>query len=451
MNIKLYPPQAIYELGHRSNQEDSIFPLLGNATTDDRLFVLCDGMGGHERGEVASSAICQGLADFFQKEINADEILPDEKFLDALEYAYQQLDAKDNGSFRKTGTTMTMLYFHRGGCTAAHIGDSRIYHVRPSSRTILYKSRDHSLVFELYQMGEIGYDEMKTHPRKNQISRAMIPGADNRQEADIVHITDIQPDDYFLICSDGVLESMDDKEILDWLEADANDEEKCKELVKATNGNDDNHSAYLVHVKDVIAEPNDENLLNDEQSVRFNAINIHPVMQERNDDDVKIVVPAQPVIPSASKRSASSKALSKKRTLNFWWPFIALLLLFAIVIFGYSHFKGSSKNNSRKAQVVDTSSVRPELPANVTKPQNRTNIKNVDAEPLNARSVVSPKTNKAKDSIHRTNSKVDASEPKNVQKKDVEKEHTPSTPTEPAEVPEQDTKDGESNNNYQTI
>lgn len=315
MIIKLFLPQAIHELGQRSNQEDCIFPVLGEATADDRLFVLCDGMGGHERGEVASNAICQGLADYFNKNIKPDEAFSDERLLEALEYAYQQLDAKDNGAFRKAGTTMTLLYFHHGGCTAAHIGDSRIYHARPSSRTILYKSRDHSLVFELYQMGEISYEEMKTHPRKNQISRAMIPGTDNRQEADIVHITDIQSGDYFFICSDGVLEKMDDEGILDWLSEETSDEEKCKKLVEMTKENDDNHSAYLVHVDEVISEEGDADLLNDEQTVRFNAINIHPVLQERNDDDVKIV-----------DRPVNTKKMSTM------WTVISMLVLLVLAV-----------------------------------------------------------------------------------------------------------------------
>ena len=324
MKIKLYPPQAIHEMGKRSNQEDCISPVLGNATADDCLFILCDGMGGHDRGEVASGAISQGLADYFRDKVNPDEVFTDSKLVDAIEYAYQKLDAKekDNEAFRKAGTTMTLLYFHRGGCTAAHIGDSRIYHLRPSSSTILYKSRDHSLVFELYQMGEITYEEMKTHPRKNQISRAMIPGADNRQEPDIVHITDIQPDDYFLICSDGIIEKMDDKDILDWLAADVSDEEKCQQLVKMTSDNDDNHSAYLVHVDEVIAEEGDADLLNDEQTVRFNAINIHPVLQ-RSDDDIKIVQNTKPSTGNKDNAVVKSK----------WFLFlIAAFLIAAIMI-----------------------------------------------------------------------------------------------------------------------
>ena len=54
MKIEISQPQAIWELGQRDNQEDSIFPAFGKATDDDRLFILCDGMGGHEHGEVAN-------------------------------------------------------------------------------------------------------------------------------------------------------------------------------------------------------------------------------------------------------------------------------------------------------------------------------------------------------------------------------------------------------------
>ena len=57
MKIQIYQPQAIHELGQRSNQEDTIYPALGAATTSCRLFLVCDGMGGHDQGEVASAAV----------------------------------------------------------------------------------------------------------------------------------------------------------------------------------------------------------------------------------------------------------------------------------------------------------------------------------------------------------------------------------------------------------
>ena len=332
MIIKLFPPQAVIELGHRTNQEDCIYPVLGTATRDDRLFILCDGMGGHERGEVASSAVCQGLSDYFSTHVRSDEQLTDKQLKAALEYAYQLLDEKDTGEYRKAGTTMTLLYFHRGGCTAAHIGDSRIYHFRPSSQSILYKSRDHSLVFELYQAGEISYDEMKTHPRRNQVSKAMIAGLENRQRMDVVHITNILPGDYFLICSDGILERLDDEELLDWLSAKDEDVLKMQKLVELTNGNSDNHSAYLIHVSDVLAEEGDDKLPDDEQKVRFNAIHIHPVLNEER--DVRIVADANVEAETTqycSQPLFKLKSFFKRRTIILLLFLLCTLIALAIM------------------------------------------------------------------------------------------------------------------------
>ena len=58
--MKIFQPQAMHQIGKRSNQEDAIFPKLGNATENDRLFIVCDGMGGHESGEVETDPFCMG-------------------------------------------------------------------------------------------------------------------------------------------------------------------------------------------------------------------------------------------------------------------------------------------------------------------------------------------------------------------------------------------------------
>jgi len=363
MKIKLYQPQAIQEQGKRPNQEDSIYPLLGEAVAEDRLFVLCDGMGGHERGEVASNAICQGLGSFLKEQINNEGLLTDDQFEAALEYAYQQLDGKDNGEFLKAGTTMTMLCFHRGGCTAAHIGDSRIYHIRPFLKSILYKSRDHSLVFELYQSGEITYDEMKTHPRKNQISRAVVPGKDNRQKADIVHITDIQPGDYFVICSDGILESIDDEELVSLLASNTEDDYKRQRLIEMTGDSDDNHSAYIVHVSEVTAEEGDASLLNDEQTVKFNAINIHPVAPAHAEEDVVRVVSAETAETAKTGRLAdshetsmmshASKPVAKgKSSSTKWLPFLLGAVVVAAAIIVYAMMVNPPKGDKDVQEIV---------------------------------------------------------------------------------------------------
>ena len=83
MKIELYPPLSIYEIGQRANQEDAI------AEWDNRLFVLCDGMGGHEKGEVASQTVCQSLVKWFEENIK-DDTFTDDQLRDALEYAYTE-------------------------------------------------------------------------------------------------------------------------------------------------------------------------------------------------------------------------------------------------------------------------------------------------------------------------------------------------------------------------
>ena len=284
MKLELYPPLSIHEIGQRNNQEDAI------AQWNNCLFVLCDGMGGHEKGEVASQTVCQSLVTWFEKNVNLDDPFTDVQLCEAIEYAYQQLDQYADGNPRQMGTTLTLLYIHKQGVTAAHMGDSRIYHIRPNTG-ILYQSRDHSLVFDLFQTGEISYEEMASYPQKNIVTRAMIPGEDNRMRPDIIHISDILSGDYFYMCSDGMLEKISDDELVSILSSDMSDEIKHQQLIAATIQNQDNHSAWILQVKDVIKEEGDAQLVNEELSSHYNAINIIPqVMAEKdNADDVVIV------------------------------------------------------------------------------------------------------------------------------------------------------------------
>lgn len=251
--IKAYNLQ---ELGQRTNQEDSLFPALGKSTSDDRLFVLCDGMGGHEKGEVASATVCATLSRVILSAWHPGEVLSDELFLQALSAAYDALDAKDNGEERKMGTTLTFLCLHANGATVAHIGDSRIYQLRPASKNtsarIVFRTQDHSLVNDLVKIGEITEEEAKHHPQKNVITRAMQPCQEHRAKADIAHLTDILPGDYFYMCSDGMLEEASDENILNIItKPNATDEQKLEMLRNVTEENKDNHTAHLIHIDGV--------------------------------------------------------------------------------------------------------------------------------------------------------------------------------------------------------
>ena len=310
MKIELFQPLYIHEIGTRDNQEDALWPKM--PTIDDRLFVLCDGMGGHEHGEVASQTVTQALGKWFAEHVDAASPLSDDQLRDAIEYAYTQLDRYADGSPKQMGTTLTLIYFGKNGVTAAHMGDSRIYHIRPNEG-LLYVSRDHSLVFDLYQSGEITYDEMKNFKQKNIVTRAMTPGEDHRMRPDIIHITDVKAEDYFYSCSDGMLEQMSDSELFEIFASDITDEDKKQLLIRATADSKDNHTAWIIPIKGAIAEEGDELLENQEPTARCNALNITPPppSSSDDDDDVQIADDDDVVLVSSPKQAKQQLPIIK--------------------------------------------------------------------------------------------------------------------------------------------
>jgi hypothetical protein len=131
---------------------------------------------------------------------------------------------------------------------------------------------------------------------------------------------------------------MDDEDILNLLTLNNGDEAKRNMLVDMTNENDDNHSAYLIHVSDVETEASDKDLLNDEQTVCFNAINIHPALQKESDNDVTVISKTTPANFSAKKDNNQRNSPVTRSSRNYWLPIVVLLLFFAIVILGYFVF-----------------------------------------------------------------------------------------------------------------
>lgn len=287
----------ISELGNRSNQEDAVYPIQGKSSVSDRLFILCDGMGGHDDGEVASQLVCKTLSTYIIKHLK-EGVLTDTILNDAIGETFDKINRYENDSLKKMGTTLTLLCLHQGGATMAHIGDSRIYHIRPSEHRILYKSRDHSLAYDLYLAGEISLDEVDNY-KKNVITRAIMPGLNRRPKTDIVHTTDLQKDDYFLLCSDGLLEQMSDDELLAILCSNDSNDKKRNILIDKTSGNKDNHSAIVVQLSDIVKDSHQDSYLHDEHINKSNAIlleqgqnkeDIHPQLDKKKSKIFKLVL-----------------------------------------------------------------------------------------------------------------------------------------------------------------
>lgn len=239
----------IWELGQRSNQEDSIYPEDVSSASSKGLFIVCDGMGGHDSGEVASSTVSKAIGTYIESNYKEGCEFTEELFNKALDYAYDELDALDTGAAKKMGTTLTFLKIHGTSATVAHIGDSRVYHIRPGEG-VMFVTSDHSLVNDLVKIGEITPEQARNHPRKNVITRAVQPHQEVRSKADIHHIEDILPGDYFFLCTDGMLEDISDDNLVFILSQDVTDEEKVRMLKRSSEQSKDNHSAFLVHVVD---------------------------------------------------------------------------------------------------------------------------------------------------------------------------------------------------------
>lgn len=267
MKYIIRQPQSFSEIGRKDNQEDFLWPNPQEVSAQQRIFVLCDGVGGQENGEVASSTAATALGSYLTEHWPADEIVSRQLFEAALTHAYDELDKADRGdSVRKMATTMTCLVLHRGGALVAHIGDSRIYHIRPSvidaaqgRPSIIYESLDHSLVNDLLRVGEITEEEARDFPQKNVITRAMQPGGERRCRADIFNIDDVKAGDYFFLCSDGVLEQLSNEALSQIVCAVGTDAEKIAAIKSVCDGRTrDNNTCWLVPIDSVILEPGDD-------------------------------------------------------------------------------------------------------------------------------------------------------------------------------------------------
>jgi protein phosphatase len=328
MKIRIYPPCALNEIGGRSNQEDSIYPPKGMATDENRFFLVCDGMGGHENGEIASKSICDSFGDFLNG-VN-EEDFNQHTFERALEYAYSELNAKDDPSIsKKMGSTLTFLSLYSKGALMAHIGDSRIYHLRrttDNTATILYKSRDHSLVNDLLQAEIITPEEAATHPKRNVITNVMQPNQKNPGKPTIYETVDVQKNDFFFLCSDGVLEQLSDNKLIDVILAPGGTEEKIQAIYNICQGNtQDNFSAYLIRVAEVTIDEQSKETVSapsssDELSTSSTVEGATNVLRNASDDD--------------------NLSAEKHRSLSWIWILIALILF----VIGSIYFYGSIGN-----------------------------------------------------------------------------------------------------------
>lgn len=252
MEIRLGQAYSFLQMGQRDNQEDSRFPDVDVPSLHQRFFIVCDGIGGCDKGEVASQTVCEAFGKILMQKDFEDDFT-NEEFSQVLDVAYDALDAKANDDNRDMGTTLTFVCFHKKGCTMAHIGDSRIYQIRPSEG-VIYRSDDHSMVNIMVHSGVITPEQAIGHPQSNVITRYMEPvSADgNRCLATVMRTTDIEAGDYFFLCTDGVLHHITDDDLVETLSSKFDDAVKMHKISDMSKDSDDNNTAYLIPVIEVV-------------------------------------------------------------------------------------------------------------------------------------------------------------------------------------------------------
>ncbi|MDR2809641.1 MAG: protein phosphatase 2C domain-containing protein [Tannerellaceae bacterium] len=250
MNIMIGKPYAVSERGYKLNNEDSIYPSPEAVNSNQKLFLMCDGVGGTEKGEIASSMTCDYFSTYFSSMLTEENPTP-EFIQKAIQYTEAHFDTyvAEHSEAQGMATTLIMLYIGTNGVTLAHVGDSRIYHIRNGE--ILYQTEDHSLVNSLVKMGKITPQEARNHPKKNVILRA-IQGTDRYTEADVVLIQDVQPGDYFFMCTDGVLENLTNEMLASIFKEQTTSEVIKDTLMESCDGKtNDNFSFYIIPIQNI--------------------------------------------------------------------------------------------------------------------------------------------------------------------------------------------------------
>jgi PPM family protein phosphatase len=252
------PQQILFGCGQsvgkqREHNEDCVFAFsmaIGGETTSFPLglFIVADGMGGHQYGEVASATAARTLAGYILKHFHPTLVNPsmslDESIQDMMRSAINDAQKAVTQTAPGSGTTLTAALVLGQQVTIGHVGDSRAYSIHPYGAGEIL-TRDHSLVKRLEELGQITSEEAAIHPQRNVLYRAL--GQGELLEPDIFTAPFPQPG-FLLLCSDGLWSVLSDGNIFK-LATEAKDlQSACQSLVAAANeaGGPDNISVIAV-------------------------------------------------------------------------------------------------------------------------------------------------------------------------------------------------------------
>lgn len=232
----------------RKENQDSVYLYLWH---DERqaLGLICDGMGGANAGNVASAMAVSVISEEIKKSIKPNMSMAYMKsilvssVIEANRQVYEK--SMEVSDYFGMGTTVTAVLIDEHLALVVNVGDSRTYRI--AGDEIVQVTRDHSIVADLLERGEITSEQFRTFPGKNIITRAL--GTEPDILCDTFELT-LEEGDKLLLCSDGLSNLLEDREMIDVLKKAPNSESACRNLVKRANaaGGHDNISVVLIYV-----------------------------------------------------------------------------------------------------------------------------------------------------------------------------------------------------------
>ncbi len=219
----------------RERKINEDFYYISEAEDKIKLFILADGMGGYNAGEVASKMAVEAVKEYiykhFQKNKDSKEKIED-LLREAIEYANNVVYKKSQSQkeLNGMGTTLDVCLIYNSKVYIGHVGDSRVYRIRKEFMRRI--TRDHSYVQTLIEDGTITKEEAFHHPKKNMLTKAL--GCMEKVEPDIYTKTFIK-DDIILMSSDGLTNMIKEDEIYNTIKQDK--ENATENLVKQANDN----------------------------------------------------------------------------------------------------------------------------------------------------------------------------------------------------------------------
>lgn len=277
MRIEINEPQAIWEIGQQTEQQDTLYPKKGEADQADRIFIVAS---GHSANGMNSQDVIRNISGYFKRYQLASGEISDEDIRAAID----TVRAKDSNAW-PDGISFAMLCLHHEGITVVTIGNCHVFQIRPAAKRLMF--------------------ENKGTEKASFASPA------------ITHLSDIEPGDYFVACTNGIMEQMDSAAILNFFAEAGSDDRKRNRLRSSTAQSKANHSALFFNIRTIVSEDGKE-IVGRRPIVIPEIKSAQPINknyddEDEDDDEAQIVKPEKPVEKPAPKQAPTPRPQQTKQ------------------------------------------------------------------------------------------------------------------------------------------